>query len=651
MKKIEKILIANRGEIALRIISTCKKMGIHSVAVYSEADKSAPHVMQADEAVLIGPAPSVESYLCVDKIIDAAKKTNAQAIHPGYGFLAENAGFAQACIDAGLIFIGPNPDVIEKMGSKKVSKSIVEAAGVPVIPGFQLDDTDIPFPVLLKASAGGGGKGMRIVRAADELQSAAESAKREALSSFGDDTLLLEKYIEQPRHIEVQILGDHHGNIVHVFERECSIQRRHQKIIEESPSPALTSELRNKICEAGVTVASAIGYQSAGTVEFVYAPTGEFYFLEVNTRLQVEHPVTEMVSGLDLVELQIRVAEGIELPFKQSDLTQTGSAIELRIYAEDPAQNFLPVTGTLSDWHLPAIDNVRLDSGVVTGSEIGIHYDPMLAKLIGYGADRAEAIRKVQYALSHFSIGGMTSNYGLLNSILRDATFRNGDFDTHYLDENLPRLLEDKASIEALVDSVVAVALSCERTRHESAAMNSIPSGFRNNRFRGQCFSCTINGQTITLHYHQRASGEYSISHGERQWIVSDVKWQQPQLVYTNEAGIRRGFRIQSNGRHYHCHSILTSVGIEVLDRFPVKDASDVAGACVAPMPGKVIAVNVQEGAEVIQNQPLVILEAMKMEHTVSAPCDGVVEKLLVQEGEQVDAAALLAVVTTGDDE
>ncbi|MEE2902188.1 MAG: biotin carboxylase N-terminal domain-containing protein [Myxococcota bacterium] len=646
MKKIERILIANRGEIALRIISTCKKLGIHSVAVYSEADKSAPHVMQADEAVLIGPAPSVDSYLCIDKIIDAAKKTSAQAIHPGYGFLAENAGFAQACIDAGLIFIGPNPDVIEKMGSKKVSKSIVEAAGVPVIPGFQLADTDIPFPVLLKASAGGGGKGMRIVRAADELKSAAESAKREALSSFGDDTLLLEKYIEQPRHIEVQILGDHHGNIVHVFERECSIQRRHQKIIEESPSPVLTPELRNKICEAGVTVASAIGYQSAGTVEFVYAPTGEFYFLEVNTRLQVEHPVTEMVSGLDLVELQIQVAEGIELPFTQSDLTQTGSAIELRIYAEDPSQNFLPVTGTLCDWHLPSINNVRLDSGVRTGSEVGIHYDPMLAKLIGYGANRAEAIRQVQYALSHFSIGGITSNYGLLNSILRDTAFRDGDFDTHYLDENLPRLLEDKASIDVLIESAVAVALSCERTRHESATMNSIPSGFRNNRFRGQNFSCRIDDETITLQYHQVAPGRYSISHGERQWTVSDLQWESPSLAYTNHDGVRRSFRIQNKGRHYHCHSILASLGIEVLDRFPEQDASDVAGACVAPMPGKVIAVNVQEGAEVTQNQPLVILEAMKMEHTVSAPCDGIIEKLLVREGQQVDAAALLAVVS-----
>jgi len=651
MKKIEKILIANRGEIALRIISTCKKLGILSVAVYSEADKFAPHVMNADEAVLIGPAPSVDSYLCIDKIIDAAKRTSAQAIHPGYGFLAENAAFAQACIDAGLVFIGPNPDVIEKMGSKKVSKSIVEAAGVPVIPGFQIDDNDIPFPVLLKASAGGGGKGMRIVRAADELESAAESAKREALSSFGDDTLLLEKYIEQPRHIEVQILGDHHGNIVHVFERECSIQRRHQKIIEESPSPVLTPELRNRICEAGVTVASAIGYQSAGTVEFVYGPTGEFYFLEVNTRLQVEHPVTEMVSGLDLVELQIQVAEGIELPFKQSDLNQVGAAIELRIYAEDPAQNFLPVTGTLCDWHLPTITNVRLDSGVRTGSEVGIHYDPMLAKLIGYGADRNEAIRRVKYALSQFSIGGLTSNYKLLNAILRDTSFQNGDFDTHYLDDNLPRLLEDKASVDVLIDSAVAVALSCERTRHQSATMNSIPSGFRNNRFRGQSFSCIVDGQTIKLYYHQIAPGQYSISQDDRQWIVSDVEWQLPQLVYTNEAGIRRSFRIQSNGRHYHCHSMLASIGIEVLDRFPEKDASDVAGACVAPMPGKVITVSVKEGAEVTQNQPLVILEAMKMEHTVSAPCDGIVEKLLVREGEQVDAAALLAVVTAEDGE
>ena len=651
MNNIRKILIANRGEIALRIMRTCRKLGVLSVAVYSEADANSPHVREADEKVCIGPAASTESYLVIEKLITAAKKTNADAIHPGYGFLAENAGFARACAEAGVIFIGPNPDVIEKMGSKKISKEIVAKAGVPVIPGFSLDDKDMSFPVLLKASAGGGGKGMRIVREASELKDAIEAAKREALSSFGDDTLLIERYVDQPRHIEVQVLGDHHGNLVHVFERECSIQRRHQKIIEESPSPALTDELRSKICAAGVTVASAIGYQSAGTVEFVYSPSGEFFFLEVNTRLQVEHPVTEFVSGLDLVAEQIRVAQGSKLSFSQDDLKQRGSAIEVRIYAEDPSQNFLPVTGRLSDWHLPEIEDVRLDSGVETDSEVSIYYDPMLAKLIVYGESRRESLQKMSYALEKFSIGGLTTNRALLLAIMEDAKFQAGEFDTHYLDQNLTRLMDRPVSSELREASVVAVALSNERRRHSNQALGSIPSGFRNNTFTGQRVSYECAGDVFDFFYYHQRDSSYRIERNGESFSVTNVEWAEPYLSYVDHDGVGRSFRVVNQGAAYHCHSSLGAIEINLLPRFPEKVVEEVAGACIAPMPGKVIAIRAEKGQSVVKGEALLILEAMKMEHTVSAPTDGIVEQILVKESDQVDALALLAVVSAEEGE
>ena len=651
MNSIKKILIANRGEIALRIMRTCRSLGVQTVAVYSDADADSPHVQAADETVCIGPAPSTESYLVIEKLISAAKTTKADAIHPGYGFLAENARFARACAEAGVIFIGPNPDVIEKMGSKKISKEIVANAGVPVIPGYTLEDTDMRFPVLLKASAGGGGKGMRIVREASELTDAIAAAKREALNAFGDDTLLIERYVDQPRHIEVQVLGDHHGNLVHVFERECSIQRRHQKIIEESPSPALSPELREKICEAGVTVASAIGYQSAGTVEFVYSPSGEFFFLEVNTRLQVEHPVTEFVSGLDLVAEQIRVAEGTALPFAQKDLEQRGSAIEVRIYAEDPNQNFLPVTGRLSDWHLPEIENVRLDSGVESGSEVSIHYDPMLAKLIVYSETRQESLRKMSYALEHFSIGGLTTNRGLLLAIMEDEQFQAGEFDTHFLDQNLSRLMASPISSQLRSASAIAVALSNERHRHAQQALGSIPSGFRNNAFVGQGVDYECAGESFSFSYSHRRDGTYLIEDNEESYSVSHVKWSAPYVSYVDQDGVGRRFRVVNQGKSYHCHSNLGAVEINLQPRFPEKVIEEVPGACIAPMPGKVISIRAEQGQSVTQGEALLILEAMKMEHAVSAPADGVVEQVLVKEGDQVDALALLAVVTAKEDE
>ncbi|MGB5223340.1 MAG: biotin carboxylase N-terminal domain-containing protein, partial [Polyangiales bacterium] len=413
---IQKILVANRGEIARRIMRTCRKMGISTVAVYSDADAAMPFVAEADEAVRLGPAPSAESYLRIDKILEAAALTGSDAIHPGYGFLAENAAFADACAGAGVIFIGPTADAIRAMGSKREAKALVSKAGVPVIPGYDGADqtpavlaqkaVEVGFPVLLKASAGGGGKGMKLVREEAGLSDAIASAAREGQSSFGDGTLLVEKYIDDPRHVEIQILGDSHGNLIHLNERECSIQRRHQKIIEEAPSPALDAALRNRMGEAAVLCGKAIGYQNAGTVEFILAPDRSFYFLEVNTRLQVEHPITECLTGLDLVEEQIRVAQGEELRTTQEAVRFEGAAVEVRLYAEDPSAGFLPQSGKVVDWDLPPVEGLRVDSGVETGSEVGIHYDPMLAKIITSGETRDIALQRMRRALRSLSVQG-----------------------------------------------------------------------------------------------------------------------------------------------------------------------------------------------------------------------------------------------------
>ncbi|MCA9522050.1 MAG: ATP-grasp domain-containing protein, partial [Myxococcales bacterium] len=444
--RFDTVLIANRGEIARRIIRSCRQQGYRSVAVFSDADEGAAFVHEADEAVRIGPAPSRESYLSIERIIAAAKRVGAQAIHPGYGFLAENAEFAAACEEAGLIFVGPRSETIRTMGSKIESKKLMESYGVPVIPGYFGEDQSverllveaarIEYPVLLKASAGGGGKGMRIVASDDELATAIPAARREALSAFGDDTLFLEKVVSPARHVELQILGDEEGHLVHVFERECSIQRRHQKIIEETPSVALDAELRAEMGAAAVRAGEAMGYCSAGTVEFLLGANRRFYFLEVNTRLQVEHPVTEMTTGLDLVELQLEIAQGHPLPFAQRDLRQRGHAIECRIYSENPANHFLPATGRLADWHLPTLDGLRVDSGVERGDEVSIHYDPLLAKVITWGKTRNEATRRMIRALDGASIQGVTTNRAFLIDILRHEAWERGELDTRFIERH-----------------------------------------------------------------------------------------------------------------------------------------------------------------------------------------------------------------------
>ncbi len=443
MKSIKKILVANRGEIALRVMRTAKRMGIATVAVYSEADRTAPHVLFADEAICLGPPPSSESYLLMDKIIQAAKSTGADAIHPGYGFLSENATFAEKLASAGLTFIGPGTHAINVMGSKLAAKDAVKDYEIPMVPGTDEAITDVKeakkiaqdigFPILVKASAGGGGKGMRIVEKVEEFEEQMDRAISEAISSFGDGSVFIEKYVTSPRHIEIQVLADSHGNTLHLFERECSIQRRHQKVVEEAPSAVLTPQLRKEMGEAAVRVAQACGYEGAGTVEFLLEDNTKFYFLEMNTRLQVEHPVTEMITGIDLVEQQIRVARGEELRFTQEDLKIKGHAFELRVYAENPLENFLPSTGTLETYERPEGEGIRVDDGFREGMEIPIYYDPMIAKLITYGATRSEALQKMREAISAYHISGVETTLPFGEFVFNNEAFAKGEIDTHFV--------------------------------------------------------------------------------------------------------------------------------------------------------------------------------------------------------------------------
>jgi len=631
------VLIANRGEIARRIIRTCKDMGLKTVAIYSEADAHALFVQEADLAVLIGEAPATASYLSVEKVIAAAKATGAGAIHPGYGFLSENEGFARACAEAGVVFIGPTPDAIAAMGSKIAAKKLMASHGVPVVPGFDGGDqgdagfiaaaAGVGFPLLVKASAGGGGKGMRLVTAPEQLPDALATARREAKAAFGDAALLIERYVERPRHIEVQILGDAHGHVVHIFERECSIQRRHQKIVEESPSPAVDPELRAALGDAAVKAGLALGYQSAGTVEFVMGADQQFYFLEVNTRLQVEHPVTELVTGLDLVRLQIRIAMGHPLPFTQADLSQRGAAIEVRLYAEDPDASFLPQTGHLVAFHLEEGPGMRIDSGVAAGDEVGIHYDPMLAKIIAWGADRAEANRRMSRALERSWAVGVKTNLDLLRRVIAHPAWLAGDVHTHFIAEHDAALLGVPASAGATEDALrIATAL---RVRAISGARQILPAvqvGWRNNPGADASMTWLIGGETLMCAYRVEADGRLTTTVDDRQETV--------ELMGDGDV-IHVGF----NARRFsvRCCDLgggFTAVALSVAgqtfelqqpDPFARADAEGDVGSCRAPMPGRVVAVRVAAGDHVVAGQALVVLEAMKMEHTVEAPRDGIV--------------------------
>jgi acetyl-CoA carboxylase biotin carboxylase subunit len=510
-KTINTILIANRGEIASRIIRTCKKMGIRSVAVYSYADRGTPYTREADQAVHIGGNDLATSYLDQEKLIATAKKVGADAVHPGFGFLSENAGFAQKVKDAGLVFIGPRPEAIEAMGSKSKAKDIMRKHEVPVIPGYQGEDQSVErlsgealkigFPVLLKAAAGGGGKGMRIVHAEKELKAAIEGAKREGLSSFGNDELIIEKYFPSSRHIEFQIFGDQHGNAIHILERECSIQRRYQKIIEESPSPALSEKIRQEMGAAAVRAAKSLNYDNAGTVEFILSDKNEFFFLEVNTRLQVEHPVTEAITGLDLVQMQIEVAEGRPLAVLQNDIKGNGYAIECRLYAEDAANNFMPATGRILKWQVPCIHGLRIETGVESGSVISTHYDPMIAKLITHGKDRAEAQRKMSAALGNLNCLGLTTNQDFLKAILANADFKAGNYDTHFLQNQFNYKKEQSA--EAIEMAAIAASAFDRSERVQSrTTLQNLPSGWRNNFYQPQQETFLNGDEEILVKYH-----------------------------------------------------------------------------------------------------------------------------------------------------
>ncbi|MFJ7078597.1 biotin carboxylase N-terminal domain-containing protein [Streptomyces sp. NPDC098781] len=632
------VLVANRGEIAVRVIRTLRALGVRSVAVFSDADADARHVREADTAVRLGPAPAAESYLSVERILDAAARSGAQAVHPGYGFLAENAAFARACADAGLVFIGPPADAIALMGDKIRAKETVQAAGVPVVPGGRDPDLaeaarELGAPVLLKPSAGGGGKGMRLIRDLDLLDDEIAAARREARASFGDDTLLVERWIDRPRHIEIQVLADGHGNVLHLGERECSLQRRHQKIIEEAPSVLLDEATRASMGEAAVQAARSCGYRGAGTVEFI-VPGGDpssYYFMEMNTRLQVEHPVTELVTGLDLVEWQLRVAAGERLPCAQDEIRLTGHAVEARICAEDPARGFLPSGGTVLKLREPQGDGVRTDSGLSEGTEVGSLYDPMLSKVIAYGPDRATALRRLRAALAETVTLGVQTNAGFLRRLLAHPAVVAGELDTGLVEREVDSLVSTDVP-EEVYEAAAAVRLDALRPRARGwTDPFSVPSGWR------------LGGEPRPVGFHLRVQDP--VEHAPRgSATVTD-----DQVAVTLD-GVRHTFHraadwLGRDGDAWH-----------VRDHDPVAASLTRAGhagadSLTAPMPGTVTVVKVAVGDEVAAGQSLLVVEAMKMEHVISAPHAGTVAELDVTPGTTVAMDQVLAVITPTEED
>jgi acetyl/propionyl-CoA carboxylase alpha subunit len=668
MRSIDKVLVANRGEIALRVMRTCRAMGIATVAVYSDADSDAPFVRYADEAIRIGPAPARESYLVIHAILDAARQTGAAAIHPGYGFLSENARFAEAVADAGLVFIGPPAGVIAQLGSKQAAKRIAARAEVPTVPGYLGDDQStaglvaaahhIGFPLLVKASAGGGGKGMRIVRQAGELAEAIDRARGEAASAFGDDTLLLERYIERPRHIEIQILGDTYGRVVHLWERECSIQRRHQKVIEEAPSVALDPERRAAMGRAAVELGRAVGYIGAGTVEFIADPGGAFYFLEVNTRLQVEHPVTELTCGLDLVREQIRIARGEPLGYDAAP-PQRGWAIEVRLCAEDPERDYLPTTGGLLAADVPVQDGgdprsagatLRADLGVAAGSEVGIHYDSMLGKIIAHAATRRDAAQLLRRALERTWVPGLVTNREHLARILGHPAFLAGELDTHFLERHAGELAARPPGLDAIRVAAVGATLHgiAERRRGDPAALapsGLAPPGWRNVRFADQEVRYQLGDADVIVAY-RPVGDELELAIGGKPTRVSRFGVDGDRVWFVEHGGHRRAVRVARAGGRAWVLADGRLFALAEQPRFAEPGTGVVAGGLTAPMPGKVVRVLVTPGQEVAAHAPLVVLEAMKMEHTVRAAAAGIVREVHVAVGDQVDGDRVLAVVT-----
>ncbi|TMJ61963.1 MAG: acetyl/propionyl/methylcrotonyl-CoA carboxylase subunit alpha [Alphaproteobacteria bacterium] len=646
-----KILIANRGEIACRIIRTARQMGIATVAVYSEADAEALHVREADEAVLIGPPPSADSYLRIDRIVEACGSTGAEAVHPGYGFLSERAEFATALAKAGIVFIGPPPEAIAAMGDKIESKRLAQAAGVSTVPGH-LDvipgaehaipiAREIGYPVMIKASAGGGGKGMRIAHNDAELRDGFSGAQHEAKSSFGDERVFIEKYIEQPRHIEIQVMGDAHGNIVHLGERECSIQRRHQKVIEEAPSPFLDAETRAAMGAQAVALARAVGYRSAGTIEFLVDRQRNFYFLEMNTRLQVEHPVTELVTGLDLVELMIRIAAGEKLPFRQDDVRQQGWAIETRVYAEDPTRNFLPSIGRLVRYRPPEGESVRIDSGVFEGAEISLYYDPMIAKLIVYGADREAAIGQLQDALDGFYISGVRHNVAFLGAIAASERFRAGALSTDFIAEIFPAGFIPPAEPVAADRAILIAAVLAELKLRDNELASTIAD---HDALVSSDLVVRLNRQACAISVRPEGSA-YRIESSDKTCVAA-TDWRpglpllhlrlgDAILTVQIERLAGRAFRLVHRGVVRRAQ-VLPPRAAELAALMPEKAAADTSRLVQSPMPGLLAAVVVAEGQEVKAGEPLVVVEAMKMENVLRAERDGKVARLRAKPGDSL---------------
>ncbi|HLZ66411.1 MAG TPA: acetyl/propionyl/methylcrotonyl-CoA carboxylase subunit alpha [Aliidongia sp.] len=657
-----KILIANRGEIACRVIKTAKRLGIRTVAVYSDADAGARHVALADEAYPIGPAPARESYLVVEKILDAARKSGAQAIHPGYGFLSENAGFAEACAAAGVVFIGPPPDAIRAMGSKSAAKSLMERSGVPLVPGYHGADQDpklltaaaerIGYPVLIKASAGGGGKGMRVVERPEELDAAIASAKREAAASFGDDQVLIEKYLGRPRHIEIQVFADTHGNTVSLFERDCSIQRRHQKVVEEAPAPGMDPERRRSMGEAACAAARAIGYVGAGTVEFI-AEGDAFYFMEMNTRLQVEHPVTEAITGQDLVEWQLRVASGEPLPLSQDALTITGHAIEVRVYAEDPNRDFLPSIGTLAHLKPPAEGpHVRVDTGVRAGDTISIHYDPMIAKLIVWDRDRASAAQRLSEALAEYEVVGVTTNLPFLKTLADHPAFRAAELDTGFIGRHggdlfpaagaAPRVALAAAALRLVLDRQAAVTAAASLS-HDPHSPWNLAHAWRLNGDGYQDLVLLDDETSVAVRAHPRRGG-FLLDLPDGPALVSGTEDGAGALVLSVD-GVKQRVAIVRIGDELTVMLGGVSHRLVVIDPLnPTRSEAAGVGRLTAPMPGKITQVLVAPGDAVKRGAALLVVEAMKMEHTITAPMDGTIDRVRYAVGDLVeDGAELIA--------
>ncbi|MBS0275439.1 MAG: acetyl/propionyl/methylcrotonyl-CoA carboxylase subunit alpha [Proteobacteria bacterium] len=653
----KKILIANRGEIACRVIKTARKMGIRTVAVYSDADRDALHVEMADEAVRIGPAPSAQSYLVIDKIVEACKQTGAEAVHPGYGFLSEREAFAEALAKAGVVFIGPNNKAIAAMGDKIESKKLAMAAKVNTVPGYvgEIKDAEhakkiaaeIGYPVMVKASAGGGGKGLRIVHKESELVQAIQSSQNEAKAAFGDDRLFVEKFVTEPRHIEIQVMGDKHGNVIYLNERECSIQRRNQKVIEEAPSPFLDDATRKAMGEQAVMLSKAVGYDSAGTVEFIVDKDRNFYFLEMNTRLQVEHPVTELTTGLDLVELMIRSAAGEKLPLVQKDVKLDGWAVEARIYAEDPYRGFLPSTGRLVRYRPPAEGTfgeitVRNDTGVYEGGEISIYYDPMIAKLCTHAPTREKAIDAMAAALDEFRIEGINHNIAFLTAIMHNAKFRSGKITTAFIAEEYPDGFHGRAMDEAIGRRFIAAAIAAKLMRTGRAARIS---GTLNGAHRASDeFTVSIGHQSHTVTGAHLKDGNIRLDiDGEA--YSAGVEWRVGEpVMHLREKDGRFAVQIARLAGSYRLRQggaaamliVRTPFAAGLAALMPVKVAADTSKFLLCPMPGLVVSVNVQEGQDVKAGESLAVVEAMKMENVLTAERDGKIKKVNAKKGDSL---------------